>query len=76
MSQEFSLVLDAQCALGESPVWWAAAVKLVFVDITGRKLSGFQTHSTVIDLSTQPEGIYFVRLLTARGWVAQRVFNR
>jgi sugar lactone lactonase YvrE len=37
MTAEFFLGLDAQCVLGESPVWWAEAGVLVFIDITGRR---------------------------------------
>jgi sugar lactone lactonase YvrE len=45
MTAKFSLVLDSQCALGQSPVWWAAASVLVFIDITGRRLHGFDPQS-------------------------------
>jgi sugar lactone lactonase YvrE len=45
MTADFSLVLDAQCALAESPVWWAEAGVLVFIDITGRRLHRFDPQS-------------------------------
>jgi sugar lactone lactonase YvrE len=41
MGGGFALVLDAGCALGESPVWLAAEQRLAFVDITGRRLHRF-----------------------------------
>ena len=45
MSGEFEKVLDAGCALGESPVWLAASQTLAFVDITGRRLHRFDPKS-------------------------------
>ncbi len=41
MTALFEAVLDAGCALGESPVWLADAGVLMFVDITGRRLHRF-----------------------------------
>lgn len=38
MTAAFESVLEAGCALGESPVWLAGEGRLVFVDITGRRL--------------------------------------
>jgi sugar lactone lactonase YvrE len=38
MDGGFERVLDAGCALAESPVWLAAEQALAFVDITGRRL--------------------------------------
>ena len=34
----FTLALNVDCALGESPVWVPERGQLIFVDITGRKL--------------------------------------
>jgi sugar lactone lactonase YvrE len=41
MSGGFEKVLDAGCALGESPVWLAEERRLAFVDITGQRLHRF-----------------------------------
>ncbi|MAU98642.1 MAG: gluconolactonase [Fulvimarina sp.] len=38
MTSPFTLVLDAQCALGECPVWAPAEKALYFADIKGMKL--------------------------------------
>jgi sugar lactone lactonase YvrE len=45
MTHGFELVLDAGCALGESPVWLAAEQRLAFVDITGRRVHWFDPKS-------------------------------
>jgi sugar lactone lactonase YvrE len=70
MSKEFSLVLDAQCALGESPVWWAAAGKLVFVDITGRRLHRFDPVSKRHEIDVVEEDIGCVAPAKGGGYVA------
>jgi len=70
MSKEFSLVLDAQCALGESPVWWAAAGKLVFVDITGRRLHRFDPVSKQHEVDAVEEDIGCVAPARGGGFVA------
>jgi sugar lactone lactonase YvrE len=70
MSAEFSLVLDAQCALGESPVWWAAAGKLVFVDITGRRLHRFDPVSKQHEVDPVAEDIGCVAPAKGGGYVA------
>ena len=70
MSKEFSLVLDAQCALGESPVWWAAAGKLVFVDITGRRLHRFDPVSKSHEVDAVEEDIGCVAPARGGGYVA------
>jgi len=70
MCAEFSLVLDAQCALGESPVWWAAAGKLVFVDITGRRLHRFDPLSKQHEVDPVAEDIGCVAPARGGGYVA------
>jgi sugar lactone lactonase YvrE len=70
MSAEFALVLDAQCALGESPVWWAAAGKLVFVDITGRRLHRFDPRTRQHEVDTVEEDIGCVAPAQGGGYVA------
>ena len=70
MSAEFRLVLDAQCALGESPVWWAATGKLVFVDITGRRLHRFDPVSKQHEVDPVAEDIGCVAPAKGGGYVA------
>jgi len=70
MSKEFSLVLDAHCALGESPLWWAAAGKLVFVDITGRRLHRFDPVSKSHEVDAVEEDIGCVAPAKGGGYVA------
>jgi sugar lactone lactonase YvrE len=45
MGAGFELVLDAGCALAESPVWLAHEQRLAFVDITGRRLHRYDPAS-------------------------------
>ena len=70
MSAEFTLVLDAQCALGESPVWWAAGGKLVFVDITGRRLHRFDPRTREHEIDGVAEDIGCVAPAKGGGYVA------
>jgi sugar lactone lactonase YvrE len=70
MSAEFTLVLDAQCALGESPVWWAAGGKLVFVDITGRRLHRFDPRTREHEVDGVAEDIGCVAPAKGGGYVA------
>ncbi len=70
MSTEFTLVLDAQCALGESPVWWAEAGLLVFVDITGRRLHRFDPMTKRHEVDSVEEDIGCVAPAKGGGYVA------
>jgi sugar lactone lactonase YvrE len=70
MSGGFDLVLDAQCALGESPVWWAESGLLVFVDITGRRLYKFDPRSNRLEINDIDEDIGCVAPAKAGGYVA------
>jgi sugar lactone lactonase YvrE len=70
MSAEFTLVLDAQCALGESPVWLADAGLLVFVDITGRRLHRFDPSSRRHEVDAVEEDIGCVAPAKGGGYVA------
>ncbi len=70
MSPNFALVLDAQCTLGESPVWWAEAGLLIFIDITGRRLHRFEPRSQRHDLDTLDEDIGCVAPAKGGGYVA------
>ena len=70
MTAEFSLVLDLQCALGESPVWWAEAGVLLFVDITGRRLHRFEPQSGRHEVDAVAEDIGCVAPARGGGYVA------
>ena len=70
MSAEFTLALDAQCALGESPVWWAEAGLLVFIDITGRQLHRFDPISKRHEVDAIEEDIGCVAPAKGGGYVA------
>jgi sugar lactone lactonase YvrE len=70
VSAEFTLVLDAQCALGESPVWWAEARMLVFVDITGRRLHRFDPLTQRHEVDEVEEDIGCVAPAKGGGYVA------
>jgi len=70
MTAEFSLVLDSQCALGESPVWWAYAGVLVFIDITGRRLHRFDPQSGRHEVDAVAEDIGCVAPAQGGGYVA------
>jgi sugar lactone lactonase YvrE len=69
MSAEFTLALDAQCALGESPVWWAEAGLLVFVDITARRLHRFEPRSRRHEVDVVEEDIGCVAPAKGGGYV-------
>jgi sugar lactone lactonase YvrE len=70
MSAEFNLVLDAQCTLGESPVWWAEARVLVFIDIAGRRLHRFDPISKRHEVAALEEEIGCVAPAKGGGYVA------
>lgn len=70
MSAEFTLVLDAQCALGESPVWWTEARQLIFIDITGRRLHRFDPISKRHEVDAIEEDIGCVAPAKGGGYVA------
>jgi len=70
VSAEFTLALDAQCALGESPVWWTEARLLVFIDITGRRLHRFDPISKHHEVDAIEEDIGCVAPAKGGGYVA------
>ena len=70
MSAAFTLALDSRCALGESPVWWADAGLLVFVDITGRRLHRFEPGSQRHEIDVVEEDIGCVAPARGGGYVA------
>jgi sugar lactone lactonase YvrE len=70
VSAEFTLALDAQCALGESPVWWAEAGLLVFIDITGRRLHRFDPRTKHHEFDPLDEDIGCVAPARGGGYLA------
>jgi sugar lactone lactonase YvrE len=70
VSAEFMLVLAAQCALGESPVWWAETGLLVFIDITGRRLHRFDPLTERHEVDDVEEDIGCVAPAKGGGYVA------
>jgi sugar lactone lactonase YvrE len=70
VSAEFTLVLDAQCALGESPVWWPQAGLLIFIDIAGRRLHRFDPVTKRHEFDTLEEEIGCVAPAKGGGYVA------
>jgi sugar lactone lactonase YvrE len=70
VSADFSLVLDAQCALGESPVWWAQAGLLLFIDISGRRLHRFDPLTKRHEVDSLDEDIGCVAPAQGGGYVA------
>jgi sugar lactone lactonase YvrE len=70
MTAEFSLVLDSYCALGESPVWWAEAGVLAFIDIIGRRLHRFDPQSGRHEVDAVAEDIGCAAPARGGGYVA------
>lgn len=70
MSAGFTLVLDAHCSLGESPVWWSEAGLLLFVDITGRRLHRFDPRTNRHEVAVIDEDIGCVAPAKGGGYVA------
>jgi sugar lactone lactonase YvrE len=70
VSAEFTLILDAQCTLGESPVWCAEPGLLVFVDISGRRLHRFDPLTRRHDVDSVEEDIGCVAPAKGGGYLA------
>jgi sugar lactone lactonase YvrE len=70
MRGAFELILDADCRLGESPVWCAQTQRLVFVDITGRRLFKFDPASRALETCAIDEDIGCVAPAKGGGFVA------
>jgi len=66
----FTLALDVDCALGESPVWVPERGVLIFVDITGRKLFRFEPLSRQLGQVGVDEDIGCVAVARGGGYVA------
>jgi sugar lactone lactonase YvrE len=70
MSDGFALVLDAGCALAESPVWLADEAVLAFVDIPGRRLHRFDPATRVHRALAVDEDIGCVAPALGGGYIA------
>jgi sugar lactone lactonase YvrE len=66
----FTLALDVNCALGESPVWVPERGLLIFVDITGRKLYRFDPGANQLGQVGVDEDIGCVAVARGGGYVA------
>lgn len=70
MTPEFSLVLDSQCALGESPVWWAERAYWYSLTLPGRRLHRFDPQSGRHEVDALAEDIGCVAPARSGGYVA------
>ena len=66
----FTLALDVNCALGESPVWVPDRGLLIFVDITGRRLYRFDPNANSVQHVNVDEDIGCVAVARGGGYVA------
>src|ERR1700761_2798202 len=66
----FTLELDVDCALGESPVWVPEREQLIFVDITGHKLYRYDPGSRHVEFVNVDEDIGCVAVARGGGYVA------
>jgi sugar lactone lactonase YvrE len=66
----FTLELDVDCALGESPVWVPERGQLIFVDITGHKLYRYDPGSRHVESVNVDEDIGCVAVARGGGYVA------
>jgi sugar lactone lactonase YvrE len=70
MSCGFELIVDAHCALGESPVWLTEQRRLAFCDITGRRLYRFDPVTAVLQVEAVEEDIGCFAPAKGGGFVA------
>jgi sugar lactone lactonase YvrE len=70
VSGAVELVLDSQCRLGESPVWWSDRALLLFIDVTGRRLYQFKPGSATARSLPIDEDIGCVAPAVGGGFVA------
>lgn len=68
--KSFELVCQAECRLGESPVWCPDRKELLFVDITGRAVHRFSPETGVLTSSHVDEDIGFIAPTRAGRYVA------
>jgi sugar lactone lactonase YvrE len=70
MTSRLELMLDAHCQLAESPVWSEQTRRLLFVDITGRRLFKFDPESRTLETCAIEEDIGCVAPEINGGFVA------
>src|ERR1700748_436790 len=66
----FTLALNVDCALGESPVWVPERGQLIFIDITGRKLYRYDPGARHVESVNVDEDIGCVAVARGGGYVA------
>lgn len=66
----FEKVLDADCSLGESPVWLAAEQRLAFIDITGRRIHRYDPASGAHEAVEVEEDIGCLAPAVGGGFIA------
>src|SRR5438552_18281757 len=66
----FTLALNVECVLGESPVWVPERGQLIFVDITGRKLYRYDPGARHVESVKVDEDIGCVAVARGCGHVA------
>src|ERR1700761_8741386 len=67
---DFELLLDTQCATGESPVWIPERDMLIFVDIPAQRLYNYDPASGKLDVLKVEEDIGCVAAARGGGYVA------
>lgn len=70
MRDALELIVDSGCRLGESPVWCARENRLLFVDITGRRLLKFDPVAKGLETFAIEEDIGCVAPQMGGGFVA------
>jgi sugar lactone lactonase YvrE len=70
MTGTLELILDARCQLAESPVWLEHSKRLLFADITGRRLFKFDPESQALETCAVEEDIGCVAPEKGGGFVA------
>lgn len=70
MDDHFELALDVHCSTGESPVWLPWEQRLIFVDIPGRRIYGFDPRSRAFSTLDVDEDIGCVAPARGGGFVA------
>jgi sugar lactone lactonase YvrE len=70
MTGKLELILDAHCQLAESPVWLEQSKRLLFVDITGRRMFKFDPNSQGLETCVIEEDVGCVAPEMNGGFVA------
>lgn len=66
----FELACAASCRIGEGPVWLPAEERLLFIDVTGRRLHHFDPRAGTLSKLAVEEDIGFVAPASGGGYVA------